>query len=70
MRQPGVLAAGFAKRADLLAQDFVLGSQFAVLAVEVATGFDCGDVVPEFHERRTQLYENHAKLTGQRRGLA
>ena len=58
-----VLAARFAEGADLLAQEIVLGAEAFVLLGELPACVNEREVVPEFHERRAQLYKNHAQLS-------
>jgi len=50
----------------LAAEDFVLGAEFAVLPVEVRTGFT-GDVIPD-SPNGVLILRNTCELTGQRVG--
>jgi hypothetical protein len=68
--EPEVFAARFAEGAHLLAEQFVLGAEFLVFLIELPPGANDRDVVPEFHERRRELYKNHAQISRDSRRLA
>ena len=62
LAQANVLAAGFAQGADFLAQDIVFLVQLFILFCQNTARLDEGEVIPQLHERRAKLYENHAQL--------